>query len=162
MHRGGALVRVRFGVGDGRGDVGNARVAAGFLEGVDFGEGVQVVALEAFEGEAEGVDGAFEPLEEVHGHERLEALLAVALLEPSATGLHVGVVERLVFGEAAWEDIANGCIDGHLQDRKLVEDVIEAHDVAPVGEGAVIGQRLEAVGEVADVLGVVEGGDVPA
>ena len=59
-------------------------------------------------------------------------------------------------------DVGERRIDGERQGAEAVEDFIETDDVLAVGELAVERQRLESLGEFADVLGVVEGLDVAA
>ncbi|MNN85011.1 hypothetical protein D3C81_2022420 [compost metagenome] len=44
----------------------------------------------------------------------------------------------------------------------MIEDLVEADHIVALGQWAVEGQRLAALGEAADFSGVVEGFDVPA
>ncbi len=64
--------------------------------------------LQPFQGETKGLDGAFQPLEQVDRHQRLEASFAVLLLQGSAAASDLGVVEILVLGKPAGKDVLIG------------------------------------------------------
>ena len=121
-----------------------------------------MVALQFSQREPERLDGAFQPLEQVHRHQCLQAPLAVGLPELASSALDFGVVDRLVLRQATRQDVADRGVDGELQQRELLEDLIEADDVSAMRQLAVERQRLAAFRERADVLGVVERLDVLA
>jgi hypothetical protein len=92
----------------------------------------------------------------------LQAALAVGLLERAASAGGLGVVEGLVLGQSARQDVIDRRIDGQFEAGQLPEDVVEADDVRAMGEVAVDGYGRPPLGEAADLGGVVEGLDVAA
>lgn len=72
----------------------------------DFGECRKVVIGQLLKGEPKGFDGTLKALEQIHRHEGLKALLAVALFEFRAA-LDLGVVEVFVFRKPAWQNVAD-------------------------------------------------------
>ena len=73
-----------------------------------------MIALQLAQGEAEGFDRAFQPFEQVDGHQGLEATFAVGLLQLTATAGHLGIVELFVFGKPAGQDVTDRGIDRQL------------------------------------------------
>ena len=74
----------------------------------------------------------------------------------------LGVVHLLVLLEPTWQDVADRGVHGELEQGQLLEDLVEAHHVRSLRERAVERQGFAALGELADVPGVVEGLDVLA
>src|SRR5690606_14180935 len=132
------------------------------LEVVDGGKGAPDIARQRTQGEPEGFNGAFQALEQVGGHQRLQAAFAVSLSQLASATLNLGVVDIFVLAHAAGQDVADGRVDGELQDRELGEDLVEVDNVGPRGDCAVERQRLAALREGTDVRGVVERLDVLA
>ena len=103
----------------------------------------------------------FQPLEQVDGHQCLQALLAVDLAQ-GAPRAHVGVVRCFVLLQPAGQDVTDRGIDGQFQCRKLFVDAVEVRYIVALRERALVGQRLAAFWKLANVLGVVEGLDMLA
>ncbi len=102
---------VRLLIGEDGGDVGEGRIASGFLIGVYLGQRLAVVVREAAEGETKGLDRAFEAFEQIDRHQRLDAFFAASLLEVPVALFFVGVVERLILRETAGLHVTQGSID---------------------------------------------------
>ena len=115
-----------------------------------------MVVRQPLQGESERLHRAFETLEQIYRHQGLNALLSSALLEITRATCAFGIIQPLVFVKAAGLDVADRRIHGELHQRELIEDFIEADDIAAMGELAVEGDRLEAFREGADVLGIVK------
>ncbi len=78
----------------------SAKVASlpGLLEGSDLGEVAVVIVRQALQREAEGMNRAFEPLQQIHRHEGLEALFATRAgfrFEAPLAVIRLRVVENL-------------------------------------------------------------------
>jgi hypothetical protein len=89
------------------------------------------------ERQTEGFDRAFQALEQVGGHQRLQAFFAVSLFELASAAFHLGVVKRFVLFQATGQDVADRRIHRELELRQPVEDFIEADDVGTVRQRAV-------------------------
>jgi hypothetical protein len=131
------IVEISFGVGKGRGDIGKGTGRAGLLEGGYLLQCVAVAFLQTFQRQTEGFDRAFQALEQVGGHQRLQAFFSVGLLELASAAFHLGVVKRFVLFQATGQDVADRRIHGELELRQPVEDFIEADDVGTVRQRAV-------------------------
>src|SRR5690606_40946736 len=105
-------------------------------------------------------DRALQAFQQVGRHQRLKAALSIGLSELAASALDLRVVDLLVLPQTAGQDVADRGVDRELQYRKLREDVVEPHHVRPLGDWAMIRKRLAPLGELPDVLRVVEGLDV--
>src|SRR5690606_2355649 len=113
-------------------------------------------------GEAEGLNGAFQTLEQVDRHQCLKTFLPVYLTELSTTTGHLGVIQLFVLLQTAGQNVADRGVYSEFEQRELLENLVEAGGTAHLGQRAVIGQALEPFWEVTDVLGVVEGLNVLA
>ena len=130
-------------------------------EGADPFQRLFAVLQQCTQGQAEGFHGTFQPLEEVRGHQRLQAALTVRLTQHLLSP-QTGIVHRLIFGDTSWQQIFQRRVYRQLQLGKFLEDRIEVRDVRPGREGATVGQGLEALRERTDITGIIKGLDVLA
>ena len=130
-------------------------------EGADPFQRLFAVLQQRPQGQAEGFHGTFQPLEEVRGHQRLQAALTVRLTQHLFSS-QTGIVHRLIFGDTAWQQIVQRRVHRQLQLGKFLKDRIEVRDVRPGREGATVGQGLEALRERTDIAGIIKGLDVLA
>ena len=73
------------------------------------------IAAQALQCEPERLDRAFQPLEQVDGHQRLQALFTVGLPKLATAARHLGVVQLFVLLQPARQDVVDRRIDGELQ-----------------------------------------------
>ena len=111
-------------------------------------------------GEPEGVDGAFQPLEEVGRHQLLQTRLSPGLAEIRAAIARGDGVEILVLASPIREHIGQRSVDGQGKRLKLLEDLVEIRHIRQVREGLADREGCEPLGERADFSGVVERLDV--
>ncbi|OIQ77869.1 hypothetical protein GALL_404350 [mine drainage metagenome] len=159
---GGQVVVIRIKVFQLVGQVIDAGDCAGLVEGADLGQRVRVVRTQGLERQAEGLNRAFEALEQVGSHQRLQAFFAVRLPEFSFAACHLRVVHLFVLLEPTRQDVADRGVHSELEQGELLEDLVETHHVGSLRERTVERQGFAAFGELADVLGIVEGLDVLA
>ena len=156
------VILLRLHVGEGGRNIREGGVAPGSLERSNFFQGSLVIVRETLEGQPKGMHRAFEPFEQVHGHERLNALLASGLPEVPVANLVTRIIQLLIFRQSARLHVAKRRIHGQREHAQPFEDLVETDDVLSVGELAVEGKRFQLLRESADVRGIVVGLDVAA
>ncbi|MCF8708524.1 type II toxin-antitoxin system prevent-host-death family antitoxin [Rhizorhapis sp. SPR117] len=85
------------------------------------------------QGDAERLDRAFQPLQQVHSHEGLKAALAVSLAECAAAALHFGIVKLRVSTDTAGQDVADRRIDREFEHGQAVKYLIKTDHVRATG-----------------------------
>ena len=92
----------------------------------------------------------------------MQTALAVSLTQLATPPFDLGVIDFFILPKAAWKDVADGCVNGQLEDRELFKDLVQPHHIVTMGDRAMVGQWFPALREFTDVLGVVEGLDMLA
>ena len=113
------------------------------------------------QGQAKGLDRAFQTFEQVDRHQALQGLLTVCLTKSALSPLHIGVIHGFVLGHSARQYVTHRRIHRQTQARELLENFIEAND-----PGMLCQRRLKRQGfitgrKTTDILGVVEGLNMP-
>ena len=120
-----------------------------------------MVRAQGLERQAERLNRAFQALEQVGRHQCLQTLFTVDLFK-LAFPCNLSVIHLLVLLEPTGQNVADRGINGELEQRQLLEDLVEAHHIRSLRERTVERQGFAALGELAYFLGVVESLDMLA
>ena len=106
---------------------------AGFVAG-DLREHRLVVSGELAQGQTEGLDGAFEALEEIDGHQCADAPLLAGEADIAGNAFEVVAVGLFVIRFAAGEDELGRGVNGEFDLSELLVNGIEVMDIGAGGE----------------------------
>ncbi|MNT33303.1 hypothetical protein D3C72_1692250 [compost metagenome] len=110
---------------------------------------------------AECINRAFKALQQIRCHQCNQAFFPVYLTQLASTAFNLRVVHLFILRQAARQDVADGGIYGELEQRQLLENLVEAHYIRSLlsthNQWATKRQGLAPLRELPDIRGVVEG-----